>query len=221
MTRAVRAVLFDLDGTLIDSAPDLGGAANDLRVERGLPALPIEHFRPHAGTGARGMIGVAFGLGPRDEGFEALRAAFLARYAQRMLEATSVFAEMLPVLDALEASGVPWGVVTNKAGRLAEPIIAGLGLHRRVAVLVAGDTTPFSKPHPEPLREAARRLQCDPRACVYVGDDSRDVQAGRSAGMATLAAAWGYLGVGDPVHAWGADAVIDRPGELLNWLALP
>jgi phosphoglycolate phosphatase len=221
MTRAVEAVLFDLDGTLIDSAPDLGGAANDLRVARGLPALPIEQFRPHAGTGARGMIGIAFGLGPKDDGFDELRQAFLARYAQRMLESTSVFGEMLPVLDALEAAGLPWGVVTNKLLHLAEPIVAGLGLNERAAVLIGGDSTPFSKPHPEPLREAARRLQRDPARCVYIGDDARDIQAGRGAGMATLAAAWGYLGIGEPVHAWGADAVIDRPGELLQWLALP
>jgi phosphoglycolate phosphatase len=221
MTRAVEVVLFDLDGTLIDSAPDLGGAANDLRAARGLAPLPIETFRPLAGTGARGMLRAALDLGPADPGYEALRQEFLQRYAQRMLESTVVFAEMLPVLATLEQAGLPWGVVTNKLLFLAEPILAGLGLAARLAVLIGGDSTPFSKPHPEPLREAARRLQRDPQRCVYVGDDLRDVQAGREAGMATLAAAWGYLGAGEPVHAWGADAVIDRPAGLLHWLALP
>jgi 2-phosphoglycolate phosphatase len=214
------AVLFDLDGTLIDSAPDLAGAANDLRQQRGLPPMPLASLRPMVGAGARGMVGVAFGVRPGDTDFEALRDAFLARYAQRLLEQTAVFDDMQPVLHALEQAGVRWGVVTNKAARFTEPIVDGLGLRPRLAALVCGDTTPHSKPHPAPLLEAARQLGLEASACVYVGDDARDVVAGRAAGMATLAAQWGYLGNGTGVHDWGADGVLSRPLELLNWLQL-
>jgi N-acetyl-D-muramate 6-phosphate phosphatase len=215
------AVLFDLDGTLIDSAPDLAGAANDLRAAHGLPPLPTEQLRPMVGAGARGMVGLAFGVKPGHEAYDGLRASFLARYAERMLHSTRVFDEMAPVLDALDACGMPWGIVTNKAFHLAQPIVAGLGLAPRVSVLVGGDTTPYAKPHPQPLIEAARRMNTLPGRCVYVGDDARDIQAGRAAGMAALAAAWGYLGLGEPIEAWGADAVMDRPGALLQWLTMP
>jgi phosphoglycolate phosphatase len=214
------AVLFDLDGTLIDSAPDLAGAANDLRAARGLPPLPYEQLRPMVGAGARGMVGVAFGVAPGHAEFEPLKDAFLSRYAERLLHSTRVFDTVAPVLAALDAAHLPWGIVTNKAHRFTDPIVAGLGLDRRAAVVIAGDTTPRSKPHPDPLLEAARRMVLAPAACAYVGDDLRDVQAGRAAGMATVAAAWGYLGQGDGVHDWGADAVLNLPAELLNWLAL-
>ena len=218
---APRAVLFDLDGTLIDSAPDLAGAANALRADHGLPALPFDLLRPMAGAGARGMLGVAFGVAPGEERYEALRDAFLARYAERLLDQTRVFERMAPVLEQLEAGDRPWGIVTNKAMRFAGPVIEGLGLHARAAVLIAGDSTPHAKPHPAPLLEAARRLGLAAAECVYVGDDLRDVQAGRAAGMATLAAAWGYLGAGESIEAWGADRVLEDPVELLNWLDLP
>jgi phosphoglycolate phosphatase len=221
MRRPVEAVLFDLDGTLIDSAPDLAGAANDLRLARGLDPLPYARLRPMVGAGARGMVGAAFGLAPGDPGFDELRTAFLARYAVRLLDETKVFVDVEPVLDRLDAHPLPWGVVTNKVLLYTEPIVAGLGLLRRAAVLVAGDTTPYTKPHPQPLLAAAARLGVGPDRCVYVGDDLRDVQAGRAAGMATVAAAWGYLGEGEPVHAWGADAVIDTPAGLLHWLGMP
>jgi len=214
------AVLFDLDGTLVDSAPDLAGAANDLRIASGLPALPFEQLRPMVGAGARGMIGVAFGLAPGDAGYEALRDGFLNRYEQRLLQETTVFVAMQPVLVRLQALSVRWGIVTNKVLRYAEPLVAGLELEHRMAVLIGGDSTPFSKPHPAPLLEAARRLGVAPGRCVYVGDDRRDVNAGRAAGMATLAAAWGYLGQGESIEAWGADAVIEEPAALLHWLEL-
>jgi N-acetyl-D-muramate 6-phosphate phosphatase len=221
MKRALReAVLFDLDGTLIDSAPDLAGAANDLRQAQGMPPLPFASLRPMVGAGARGMVGVAFGAKPGDAEFEGLRDAFLARYEQRMLQQTAVFDAMLPVLQSLETAGVRWGVVTNKASRFTEPIVDGLRLRTRMAALVCGDTTPHSKPHPAPLLEAARQLGIEAAACVYVGDDARDVVAGRAAGMATLAAQWGYLGNGAGIHEWGADAVLGEPSQLLNWLQL-
>jgi phosphoglycolate phosphatase len=218
--RVPSVVLFDLDGTLVDSAPDLAGAVNDLRAEHGLPTLPVATLRPMVGAGARGMVGVAFGVTPSDEGFEALRDAFLNRYAQRLLRRTQVFDAVKPILDALDAAGVRWGVVTNKAMRYAEPILEGLVLQSRAAVVIAGDTTPHAKPHPEPLLEAARRLAVAPDQCVYVGDDHRDVLAGRAAGMLTLAAGWGYLGQAEPIEAWGADAVLSSPHVLLQWLEL-
>ena len=221
MTRRPEVLLFDLDGTLVDSAPDLAGAANDLREMHGLPPLAYAALRPMVGSGARGMVGLAFGVTPADERFAALRDAFLARYAERLLLQTQVFDQMQRVLDSLDARGRRWGIVTNKAMRFTAPIVQGLGLAARAAVLIAGDTTPHAKPHPEPLLEAARRLGVAPGACVYVGDDERDMVAGRAAGMLTLAAAWGYLGQGEPVQAWGADAVLDSPDALLQWLDLP
>ncbi len=213
-------LLFDLDGTLIDSAPDLAGAANDLRAVHGLAPLPAADLRPMVGAGARGMVGIAFGVLPGDVRFDALKDAFLARYAERLLHSTRVFDAMQPVLDRLDAAGLPWGIVTNKAMRFTAPLVDGLGLAQRARVVIAGDSTPHAKPHPEPLLEAARRLGVAAEACVYIGDDHRDMQAGRAAGMATLAAAWGYLGQGEPVQAWGADLVLSSPGDLLQWLEL-
>ena len=220
MRSPIRAVLFDLDGTLIDSAPDLAGAGNDMRVARGLAPLPYEHFRPMVGSGARGMVGIALQVGPSDAGFTELRDEFLARYEQRMTQQTQVFEAMRPVLVALQAQGVPWGIVTNKAQRFTNPLVRALGLHAQAAVVVSGDTTPHAKPHPAPLLEAARQMALLPEHCIYVGDDLRDVQAGRAAGMGTVAAAWGYLGAGEPIAAWGADHVIETPGQLLNLLTM-
>jgi phosphoglycolate phosphatase len=166
------------------------------------------------------MVGEALGVKPGDEAFEALRQEFLDRYQAALLGLTTVFAGMAPVLDRLDAAGRRWGIVTNKAERFTRPIVAGLQLDTRAAVVISGDTTPHSKPHPEPLREAARRVGIDARHCVYVGDDHRDVLAGRAAGMVTLAAAWGYLGQGEPIDAWGAHAVLTEPAALLHWLQL-
>jgi phosphoglycolate phosphatase len=213
-------LLFDLDGTLIDSAPDLAGAANAMREARGLAALPIEALRPMVGAGARGMVGLAFGVGPGESGYEALRSEFLDRYERGLLERTAVFASMQPIIESLDAAQRRWGIVTNKAERFTLPIVEGLGLRQRAAVVVCGDTTPHSKPHPAPLIEAARRAGTDAMHCVYVGDDARDMQAGRAAGMATLAAGWGYLGQGEPIGDWGADAVLEEPIALLHWLGL-
>ena len=216
----IRAVLFDLDGTLIDSAPDLAGAGNDMRVARGLAPYPLTHFRPMVGSGARGMVGRAFDVGPHDEQFAALRDEFLRRYEARMTQETSVFADMLPVLDTLGERALPWGIVTNKATRFSEPLVRALGLLGRAATLVCGDTTAHAKPHPEPLLEAARRMGVDASACVYVGDDLRDVQAGRAAGMRTVAVAWGYLGLGDAIESWGADHIVQTPRQFLQLLAM-
>jgi N-acetyl-D-muramate 6-phosphate phosphatase len=215
------AVLFDLDGTLIDSAPDLAGAGNDMRVARGLTELPLTHFRPMVGSGARGMVGRALDVGPEDPSFPALRDEFLRRYEQRMTRLTGVFPEMLPVIAMLVASRVPWGIVTNKATRFSEPLVQALDALNRSATLVCGDTTPHAKPHPEPLLEAARRIGVPAAECVYVGDDLRDVQAGRAARMTTIAAAWGYLGAGEPIETWGADHLARNADELLHLLRMP
>jgi phosphoglycolate phosphatase len=217
---SVDAVLFDLDGTLVDSAPDLAGAANELRGAHGLPALAFEQLRPMVGSGARGMLNAAFGIGPDDPQFEALRTDFLARYEARILQQTRVFESMEPVLAVLEGRGLPWGIVTNKIARFSVPLVEGLGLMPRCSVLISGDSTAHSKPHPQPLLEAASRLGLAPQRCIYVGDDRRDVEAGRNARMSTLAAAWGYLGQGESVHDWNADAVLAHPEELLNWLGM-
>ncbi len=218
MRSQLQAVLFDLDGTLIDSVADLGRAANAMRVARDLPALPLDVYRPHGGSGARGMLRQAFALQPGQPDYEVFRQEFLDRYEVLMLTSTHVFPEVAVLLESLEASGLPWGIVTNKAERLARPLVAALSLP--APVLIGGDTTPHAKPHPAPLLEAARRLEVAAERCLYVGDDLRDIQAGRAAGMWTAAAAWGYLGDGGDPSTWGADLLLASPAELLKPLGL-
>lgn len=218
MLRGVRCVLFDLDGTLIDSAADLGLAADDMRIARGLPSLPISDYRASAGSGARGMLGVAFGVTPDDDGFTVLRDEFFDRYEQRMTMLTQPFDGAEALLQALARHGVLWGVVTNKSSRFVTPLLATMPMFTTASALVCGDTTPHTKPHPAPLHEAMRQIGVRPEQCVYVGDDERDMVAGRAAGMATVAARYGYLGAGAVVERWPADAVINSPAELLNIL---
>jgi N-acetyl-D-muramate 6-phosphate phosphatase len=214
------AVLFDLDGTLIDSAPDLAGAGNEMRQARGLVPYPYEQLRPMVGAGARGMVGMALNVAPQDDNYATLRDEFLQRYEARMTRQTQVYPDMLPVLAALQTSSIPWGIVTNKAARLSEPLVQALTALKGAATLVCGDTTPHAKPHPEPLLEAARRMGWAPERCIYVGDDLRDVQAGRAAGMKTVGVRWGYLGLGDPIERWGADHIANSPGDLLPLLGI-
>lgn len=217
---AARAVLFDLDGTLIDSAPDLGAAADQMRTARGLPSLPMALYRPMAGAGARGMLGVAFGVDLESPEFPALRDEFLAAYEQRMLLDTKIFDGVPALIDALTARGVLWGVVTNKAARFTDPLTRAMSMFGTAGAIISGDTTPHAKPHPEPLLEASRRLGVSPDACIYVGDDERDILAGRAAGMLTVAATYGYLGEQADASRWNADAQIRSPLELLqllNW----
>lgn len=210
----VRAVLFDLDGTLADTAPDLGGAVNRMRERRGLAPLPIARLRPVASAGARGMLGVGFAARPDDAGYEALREEFLAEYEGALDRDSRLFDGIADCLAALRASGLRWGIVTNKATRFTGPVVAGLGLAEGAAVVIAGDTTPHAKPHPAPLLEACTRLGIAPDEAVYVGDDLRDMQAARAAGMPGIAAAYGYLGEDPDLASWRADAVIDAPGDL-------
>ncbi|PXW92249.1 phosphoglycolate phosphatase [Sphaerotilus hippei] len=214
--RRWQAVLFDLDGTLVDSAPDLAGAGNELRERRQLPPLPLDTYRPLTGTGARGMLGVALQVRPEHPDFEALKDEYLDAYAARLTQATGLFSGISELLATLEQRGLPWGIVTNKHSRFAEPLVEALGLASRSAVLICGDTAARAKPHPDPLLEACRRLNLDPGHCAYVGDDLRDIQAGQAAAMSTIAVEWGYLGDGEPVHRWGADHRISFPAELLK-----
>lgn len=213
----VKAVLFDLDGTLVDSAPDLGAAADKLRTDRGMASLPFEDYRPMAGAGARGMLAVAFGMEPGHEDFPAMREEFFVNYEACMHQRTAIFPEVPVLIAALVERSLPWGVVTNKATRFTIPLTREVPLFQSALAIVSGDTTPHSKPHPEPLFEAARRLHVAPEFCVYVGDDERDIMAGRAAGMRTVAASWGYLAGKSPAE-WKADAVIKSPLDLLKCL---
>jgi 2-phosphoglycolate phosphatase len=218
MFSGVRAVLFDLDGTLIDSAPDLGAAADQMRVSRGLPSLPLERYRPHAGAGARGMLGVAFGMTPDHADFNAMREEFFVNYENCMTERTYAFEGVPELIAQLRARGLPWGVVTNKSMRFTAALTQGMSLFESAAVVVGGDSTPHAKPHPAPLLEAARQLGLRPGECIYVGDDERDVLAGRAAQMPTVAATYGYLGSNADTLLWGADARINSPLDLLPLL---
>ena len=217
----VQAVLFDLDGTLIDSAPDLGAAADKMRTDRGLPSLPLSHYRPMAGAGARGMLGVAFDMAPEHPQFLAYREEFFVNYENAMTERTVVFDGVSDMIAALVQAGLPWGVVTNKSSRFTNPLTAAMPLFSTAGAIVSGDTTPHAKPHPEPLFEAARRLRVDPGRCVYVGDDERDIVAGLAAGMGTVAATYGYLGQQTDVSRWNAHLHIDAPVTLLKYLRSP
>ena len=213
-----QAVLFDLDGTLADTAPDLAAAVNKMRHERGLEMVPLDDLRPLASAGARGLIGGAFGIGPEHPDYAAMRDEFLANYEADLCIETTLFQGIDAVLDELDARGVRWGIVTNKVARLTEPLVALLGLDLRAGCVVSGDTTPHSKPHPAPLLHAARELDLAPERIVYVGDDLRDVQAGFAAGMVTVAAAYGYCGNDIPPTQWHAQHVVRSTAELQKLL---
>jgi len=213
-------VLFDLDGTLADTAPDLAAAANRQRSGRGLEPLPIEQLRPMASHGARGLIGRALGLAPGDTDYEAARLEFLSFYEQALCVHTRLFEGMAETLNRIETEGRRWGVVTNKASRFTEPLMERLGLHRRAACLVSGDTTAHAKPHPAPIEHALAVCAVTSARAVYVGDDRRDIEAGRAARVSTVVAAYGYLGTEADIDAWGGDHVIDSPQQLLPWIGL-
>ncbi|MEZ2351203.1 phosphoglycolate phosphatase [Caballeronia sp. RCC_10] len=213
-----QAVLFDLDGTIADTAPDLVAAVNKMRHDRGLEMRPLEMLRPYASAGARGLLGGAFDIGPEHHEFPSMREEFLANYEADLCIETTLFPGIAELLDQLDARGVRWGIVTNKVTRLAAPLVALLGLDTRAACLVCGDTTPHSKPHPAPLLHAAELLDVAPERIVYVGDDLRDVQAGFAAGMITVAAAYGYCGDDIPPRRWHANHVVDTPEELQHLL---
>ena len=216
----IDAVLFDLDGTLADTAPDLGAALNRVRADRGLAPVPLARLRPYASHGARGLIGAGLSIAPGEPDYATLRDAFLAHYEAALCVATALFADVDAVLATLDARALPWGIVTNKATRFTAPLLEALSLAARAGAVVCGDTTPFAKPHPAPLAYAAERLGVAPSRCVYIGDARRDVEAGRAAGMPTLVARWGYIEPEESPELWLADGVLDAPAALLEWLPL-
>ena len=218
MFQNIHAVLFDLDGTLIDSAPDLGGAVDEMRVERGLESLPLDRYRPMCGAGARGMLAVAFDMAPEHPDFPLMKEEFFQRYEKRMTRNSSLFGGVVEMIAALEARQIPWGIVTNKSQRFTIPLLRAVPALANAAAAVSGDTTPYAKPHPAPLLEACRLMQVDPSRCIYVGDDERDIVAGLAAGMGTVAASWGYLGSATAIGDWGAQAIADSPQALLKLL---
>ncbi|MBK6957812.1 MAG: HAD-IA family hydrolase [Nitrosomonas sp.] len=214
----IKAVLFDFDGTLADTAPDLGHALNRQRIARGLPALPIEQIRSQASAGSRGLLGLGFNIKPGDNDYESMRDEFLDFYTQRLCHDTCLFPGIDELLDHLETCSLPWGIVTNKPARFAHPLIELLGLAQRVACVICGDETTNTKPHPEPLLTASNKIAISPAHCIYLGDDIRDVQASLAAGMQPIVARYGYLGNDQPPETWGARYLIDHPKELLNYL---
>jgi 2-phosphoglycolate phosphatase len=212
-----RAVLFDLDGTLADTAPDLAAALNRLRADQGLEAVPMERLRPFASAGARGLVHAGFGVKPGDPDYNALREAFLEAYRENTCVGTKLFPGIPELLAELGRRSLPWGIVTNKATRFTDRIVETLGL--RPACVVCGDTTEHLKPHPAPMRHAAGQLKLAPGACMYLGDDLRDIQAARAADMRAVAVGWGYHHPesGGP-RSWKADAVIAQPADLVALL---
>lgn len=213
-----RGVLFDLDGTLADTAPDLGFALNQQRLARGMPELPIEAVRSHASSGARGLLKIGFNIEPGQGGYDAMRDDFLNIYEVNLARSTRLFPGVAALLEQVERRGWRWGIVTNKAERFTFPLLRALALMERAACVICGDTTPNPKPHPAPLLAAAKKLGIPARQCIYVGDDERDVQAGHAAGMPVFVARYGYLGNGTPPDKWGADGFIDAPADLLGVL---
>ena len=214
----IQAVLFDLDGTLADTAPDMALTVNAMRASRGLDPVDPGVVRPFVSQGARGMICAAFAITTDHPDYPAMRDEFLDLYAERLCVESRLFPGMDHVLQSLEAEGIAWGVVTNKFERFARPLIAQLGLGQRAAVVVGGDTCARAKPHPDPLLHAARSLGAAPEDTLYIGDDPRDVQAARAAGMPVIVAGYGYLGDGPPAALWGADGIIDSPAGISEWL---
>jgi len=209
-----KAILFDLYGTLADTAPDLAAAVNIMRIARGLPPAPYEQLRPYASAGARGLIGAGFNVTPEDPDYEEMRIEFLNQYASAIADQSSLFDDVPRLLSGLDFLQLPWGIVTNKAMRFTDALVPLLDL-KQTRCIISGDTTPHAKPHPAPLFEAAKQLGIEAQHCWYVGDDLRDIQAAKAAGMHSIAAAWGYCGAIEPTQ-WEADLILHNPLELLE-----
>lgn len=214
--QAPQAVLFDLDGTLADTAGDLAGALNRVRARDGLAPQPLSLLRPWASAGARGLLAAGMDIHPDHPEYEAYRQAFLDAYLECLAETTCLFEGMEAVLQDIESRGMKWGVVTNKPHKFTVPVMAGLGLSKRAGVIISGDTTAHAKPHPLPLLTACEQLGVSPTATLYVGDDLRDIQAAKAAHMPSAAAAWGYLGHGTDIRVWQADVITDTPLDLIR-----
>lgn len=214
----MRAVLFDLDGTLADTAPDLGGALNRVRLARGLEPVQHELLRSAASHGARGLIGVGFGFGPEHPEFDAIRDQFMEFYEADIARHTTLFAGVSDLLDVLVERKIPWGIVTNKIARFTDPLMLKLQFPHQPGVVVSGDTVGVPKPDPKPMLYAAEQLGVPAVECLYIGDAARDIEAGRRVGMKTLVAKYGYIGPDDEPDTWGADGFIDHPSDILRWV---
>ncbi len=217
----VEAVLFDFDGTVADTAPDLGGALNLLLHRYDKPEIPLSRSRPLVSMGARGMLEIGFGLKPNHAEYEAMKTEYLTLYEENLCRDTCLFDGMNELLAELEQRKIPWGIVTNKHSRFTTPLMASLKLEQRARCVISGDSVAQPKPHPGGLLAAATALNIAPSArMIYVGDDERDVQAARAANMTPVAARYGYLGNGNPPEKWGAELIIDSPRELLATLGV-
>lgn len=214
----LQAVFFDLDGTFADTARDLGATLNRLRGELGLAPVALSHLRPHTSSGVRGMLGAGMGIAPSDPRYPELKHRYLEIYAEHLCDGTVLFAGMAELVNTLESRHLAWGIVTNKPQRFTHPLMDHLGYRERAAVIVSGDSTPTPKPSPAPLLLAARQARVDPARCAYVGDDERDIVAGRAAGMRTVAVRYGYLGEATPIENWGADHIFGTVEEITAWL---
>ena len=212
------AVLFDLDGTLVDTAPDLAFALNSLLLEQGQEPLAYEDIRPAASHGSIALLKLGFDLSPEDDNFKSLQQRFIELYQDNIDRETALFEGMEEVITKLEANNISWGIITNKPAFLTDPLVAKLGLAERAACVVSGDTTAHSKPHPAPMLHACNLINHDPHDCLYIGDAKRDIEAGKNARMKTITARWGYLSEHDKPENWQADAIIDHPSEILQWI---
>lgn len=217
-TRRIRTVLFDLDGTLLDTAPDLAYALNATLRKFGRQPLPYAMIRPVVSHGGIALIKLGFDLDPGDDGYQARREYLLDTYRANIARETRPFAGMHELLDSLEQRGLNWGVVTNKPAWLTDPLLQALDLYERAATVISGDTLNERKPHPAPLLLACEQAGSQPHECLYVGDAKRDIEAGHNAGMATLVALFGYIADTDDPAKWGADALVESPAAILNWL---
>jgi len=218
MNRRIQTVLFDLDGTLLDTAPDLANALNTVLRLNNQPVLPFEQIRPMVSHGGQALIELGFKLGPDQPGFAPLKRQLLDYYQSHIAEQTTLFPGMSEVLDSIEQRDVNWGVVTNKPAWLTEPLMDALDLTRRAATIVSGDTLDERKPHPAQLLHACKVVGSNPDSCLYIGDAQRDIEAGHNAGMSTLVAMFGYLLTEDEPETWGATALIQHPSDILNWI---
>jgi phosphoglycolate phosphatase len=215
--RRPHLVLFDLDGTLVDTAADLAAAANRCRATRGLAPLPVSALRPCASHGARGLLRICLDLAPADADYEVARLEFLDHYEQALCVHSRVFAPLDAMLVDLDAAGIRWGIVTNKAARFTVPLVRALHLHERAACVVSGDTTPHAKPHPAPVLHALGATGIAPDLAVFIGDDRRDIAAGRAAGTQTAIAQYGYLDGETALASWGADHTFATAMEMRQW----
>ena len=214
------AVLFDLDGTIADTAPDLSFALNEMLMTRGREPIALDRVRSVASSGAGGLLSKGFETNKNSQEFIQLRLEFLKIYEKNLLRSSTLFSGIEYLLTDLEKHKVPWGIVTNKSHRFTVPLLKGLNIFNRAACVISGDTTPHPKPHPAPLFEAARQLGLDPSKCIYIGDDERDIKAAIAANMDSVAALYGYLGPNSPPEAWGATYLIVNPSDLLDIIGL-